>query len=186
MSVRLGAQYIYLIEQGVESGDPTSNKDYKAWLRGMIERILKTKIGEFTVPGPYPTGAQQIILGNPWVSGSVPASSKYIPTISNTMLVKFWLQLAFNGRYFYIDSSVGISRIEDIADPGLGFNFEDIIGQTAGIKNVLGLTTETIGNKNYVKQGAVYVIKAAGDYVDDGDTPLSNEKFTTTEVAPNA
>lgn len=184
--VRLGAQYIYLIEQGVESGDPTSNKDFKAWLRGMIERILKTKVGEFTVPGPYPTGAQQIILGNPWIAGSVPASSKFVPSIPQSLVVKFWLQLALCGMYFYVDNNIGVS-LYDRNNPSEGANsFDEFITPNTAIPNVLSLTLETIGSSTYVKYGASYLLKSdRTTYVTGGSVPNPNDKFYLADIAPS-
>ena len=185
MSLRCGFLYVYQIEQGYLSGDPTSNKQYKAWLREMIERILKAKMGEFTVPGPYPTGAQQIILGNPWVAGSVPASSKYIPTISNTMLVKFWLQLAPNGMYFYVDGEIGVDVTDPNSTEGI-YGFDEIVGTLQQAPNVLGLSLQTVGQDAYVKYGSCFLLRPNGTYVLGPDVPTKDTKYTLTDKTPTA
>lgn len=146
-------------------------------------RILGPKLGEVTLPN---TGSSPYVVGNPWVPGSVPASSKYIPTITDMYLVKFWLQLAINGMYFYVGRSVGIDKIEDITSPEDGFSFNDIINQRQGLKNVLGLTTQSISTINYVKKDGLFLIKSSGEYVSDAISPKVNQKLSLTSVAPSA
>ena len=171
MSLRCGLLYIYQIEQGYLSGDPTSNKQYKAWLRAMIERILKTKIGEYTVPGPYPTGAQQIILGNPWVAGSVPASSKFVPSISNNILVKFWKELAIYGLYFFVDSMIGVTNGSQ-ATPNTSI-YE--LGSLPTNINILGIDDDGDG---HAAIGNQVLKKADGTTALVGTKPTANEHFT--------
>ena len=146
-------------------------------------RILGPKIGEVTLPN---TTSSPYVVGNPWVPGSVPASSKYIPTISDMYLVKFWIQLVPDGMYFYVNRAIGVNSIEDSTIPDLGNDFSAIIGQTRGLKNVLGLTTNTVGSTNYVQKDGLYLVTTAGEYVYVDYQPRANQKFTLTAVAPSA
>lgn len=145
-------------------------------------RILGPKQGEVSLPN---TGSNPYVVGNPWVAGSVPASSKYIPTISDMYLVKFWLQLSIDGMYFYVGRVVGIDKIDDHGEM-TGFALSDVIAEQYGLRNVLGLTTQTIGTKNYVKKDGLFLTTTGGDYISDDYGPDVDQVFRTTAVAPSA
>lgn len=145
-------------------------------------RVLGPKQGEFSLPN---TGSNPYIVGNPWVPGSVPASSKYIPTISTMYIVKFWQQLSLYGSYYYIGSAIGMAE-RDSSDPSSGTDsFSYIVGST--LLNNLGLTLQTISATQYVKYRGLYVTKSDRTTYATADTePQPDEKFYTTAVAPHA
>lgn len=143
-------------------------------------RILGPKLGEVTLPN---TGSNPYVVGNPWVAGSVPASSKYIPTISTMYIVKFWVQLAQYGSYYYIGSAIGLSEY-DGSDPTSGSQpFSNIV--SSSLLNNLGLTLQTISTTQYVKYNGLFLLLAdRTTYADSTYTPNPDEKFYTTAVAP--
>lgn len=161
---------------------------FDKWLTQTVRYIIETKQGEFTLPGPYPSGASQIILGNAWVAGSVPASSKMVPAVATDMVVKFWKQLAANGMYFYVGNNIGVSIFDPTNPSESQFDFQDIVGATnTAVPNVLGLTISAVSGANYVKYGSLFLLSSDRvSYVQDGSFAQVNEKFYLTSVAPTA
>lgn len=105
---------------------------------------------------------------NPWHDGSQTTGA----TVSQKVLVEFWMQLNTNPIDFYVNGKKGIAM--------RGEDFNDVIG---GNYNVLNLQSSTIGSTDYVVCNSEYLLDGAA-YVTTEDEVVASKKYTTTTVQP--
>ena len=150
-------------------GAQTGWSEYKFFLAG-IRTMLRTK------SSVYSWGTSIKIL-NPW---NDQATAGYTAlSISEDILVKFWVQLNPTGVKFTIDNvETGIVCDED--------TISDLVTHNTQAPNVLGLTLFTVEGTQYAKYGTMFLLDSAGDYINEEFvfTKGNEYKFTTTNVSP--
>lgn len=144
---------------------------FKETFRQVIMRLTRAALEAKATQIHYTGVRGDVAFNNPWISNTQTAGAE----ISQTILVKFWEQLTDTGYYFYVDG------VKAIADAGSGSSFDDLIPNAH--LNILNLTTETISEVDYVKQGNSY-LRYNGEYVKDSDEIVQDGRYTTTTVAP--
>lgn len=114
------------------------------------------------------TGASSAAFHNPWVYNGQQGGISV--TIKNSILVKFWMQLAYSPITFTVEGMKGVAHNTD--------TFGEIINRSY---NVLGLKTLTASGQSVVGigdqalwDGTQYVVSARG--------PVNNEAFTLVEA----
>ena len=105
---------------------------------------------------------------NPWHDGTMTTGAE----VSDTILAKFWSQLAPDGIQFKVDGQIGIANT--------GNTFADVIDDPI---NILGLTAAETGEQILVKQGDRWLI-LNGIYVTVGSVIVADTNFDLTATAP--
>lgn len=173
-------QMIY--RQKREYGELDARTTPRMYITDTIREALDMKTTAIGFQAPSLTN---LVVLNPWNHTTNPAGSVTV-SVSTSVLVKFWTQLAPNGMYFYVRNETGIS-LKESGESESAYTFDDLISGINSSPNVLALTTETIGSAAYVKYGANYLQKAdRSTYVTAVDIPAVDEKFLLTTVAPSA
>lgn len=173
-------QMIY--RQKREYGELDANTTPHKYITDQIRMDLDMKR---TIIGFQAPSLTNLGIVNPWNHTS--SQQSYVTvSVSTSILVKFWTQLAPRGMYFYVRNDIGISLREASTTTSI-YSFEDLITNLNDSPNVLALTTKSIGNTDYVMYGAYYLQKAdRTTYVTVNDYPAADEKFQLTSVAPSA
>lgn len=157
---QLQAQFALLVADGYEG-------TFHKYVHNAIMEALAVGAASIVVVGK----SANVTLGNNPFSDAATAIA-----ISNKILVKFWKQLTANGITFTVDGATGIAFAE--AD------FSSVDGE--GRLNVLGLSTATVGQNDYVKLGALWLLDVNGNYVNENVLIEENAAYTLTSVAPEA
>lgn len=162
----------------MENVPSQSGKTFRKFLTDKIYQMLDVKnaAAEFYTAGP----TYQVL--NPWYAQAAPGpgdTDLIQISVPNDILVKFWLQLGTNPLpalpiIFKVDSMTGIGFDDD--------SFQSII-VTYPQFNVLGLTSITHDGSQYVGRGTRFLLDGT-NYIDIGDNPIADKKYTTTTVAP--
>lgn len=147
-----------------KTGEPSSLREY---LSAFIMGALRSKSAVISVLWNNDGTPAFITINNPFVSGG---TATYDVTISDSILVKFWSELANDPVTIEIEGQKCIAHS--------GENFGEVIESN---HNVLSLTKETTEDPHvtYVKQGSLYVMRV--DASDPGDEP--NYVQATTAVS---
>lgn len=166
-----GSLYARLQSMWITTTEYGNTDTFRKWLTDYLRRMLATKAQFITIAGP--SGSIQV--NNPWVSGAISGEDV---GIAQSILVKFWSQLAKNGITFHVNSLQGIAyastSFSELTAPGTTLN-------------ILNLATMTIGDTEYVViNGNAYLLDSNGDYVISSHVISDGEKFTTTTVSPTA
>lgn len=146
-----------------KTGEPSSLREY---LSAFIMGALRAKSAVISVLWNNEGTPAFITINNPFVSGG---AGTYDVTISDSVLVKFWSELA-NGAVVFEVEGLG----KGVAHAGNEFS---VI--TGGDYNVLGLTLDEDLN---VRLGELYVLD--GETYVNGDTVVAATTYTLTNVAP--
>lgn len=173
-TLRNGVELVYrfLIDrtrQGLPGGIPLDTT-FRQYASDVIRRALESKANTITFAGG--AGVQPVLVNNPWVSGGTGEAI----SISQTVFVQFWQQLAAGGIYFYVDSRRGIAKIN--------LTFNQISDGTVPYTTVLELETEEVKGVNYILYNGRYITNAVGEYVKGTDTVIANARLRTTDIAP--
>ena len=165
-SSTFATQYGFLVAtyNAQSFAEPTS---FRKWLSGKLRKMILTH-SEQVVIGAAP---KQVTIKNPWFDGTQTTGIE----VSDEILVKFWTELASNGFYFYVEGQKGIAFDE--------MSFDDVYSNAN--LNVLGLSVETIGSDEYVKQGGLYLLDGT-TYVQSSVVIVAGKKYDLTSVAPTA
>lgn len=170
-------QMIY--RQKREYGELDARTTPRMYITDTIRTALDLKTAAIGFQAPTLTN---LVVYNPWNHSSVVTGAVTV-SVSASVLVKFWTQLAPNGMYFYVRNEVGISVIDGSTS---SFTFDEIITGEPSSPNVLSLTSATIVSTNYVKYGGYYLQKAdRTTYITTNDYPGINEKYQLTVEAPS-
>lgn len=154
------AQYNALVAIG-------EKRSFQQYCMDIIRQAILAGAQNVTFAGP----ATVVNFKNPWYDGGQSTDV----TISNSVLVKFWTQLAADGIEFKVDSQKGI------AFNGSGFD-ELCLNESM---NVLGLTSVSVEGTGYIKQGANF-LKLGANYITDEDVVTANAEYVLTAIAPSA
>lgn len=117
------------------------------------------------------SGTASVSIKNPWFNASMTSGAE----VSKDVLVKFWDVLHDNALTFRVDGATGIGNAGD--------GFDDLIPNAE--MNVLGLSSGTVGSKEYVKRGNGWLIYN-GSYVETSEAIVNGRAYTITSVAPEA
>ena len=147
-------------------------------MRNLRDLMLIPKNKQLTI---QPQSGGDIVVNNPWGFSNQSGTK-----VSNfeSLFIKFWQQLVIGSTpiYFNVSGLTGISFN--------GWDFNDIVGANGDTYNyainVLGLSSQTIGQSTYVKKGSMFLIKKDGSYVDIDEGPDPNIKYYLTATAPTA
>lgn len=147
-------------------------------MRNIRDLMLIPKTKQLTI---QPQTGADIVVNNPWCFDN--NNGTKVSNFSN-LLVKFWQQMTLGSDpiYFNVAGLTGISLDES--------NFNELVtlnGNTYNYAvNILGLTTETIGEGIYVKKGNLYLILKDGSYVEGQNQVDPDVKYYLTDTAPTA
>jgi len=147
-------------------------------MRNIRDLMLIPKNTQFTI---QPQSGADIVVNNPWCFDN--DNGTKVSNFSN-LLVKFWQQMTLGSKpiYFNVAGLTGISLDDS--------NFSEIISQNGDsfnyAINILGLTTETIGQGQYVKKGDMFLVLKDGTYVEGQNQIDPDVKYYLTGIAPTA
>lgn len=120
--------YRYLVDrtqEGLSGGIPVDTT-FRQYVSGVVRRALESKAATITFAGGG--AVQPVNINNPWVDGGTGT----VISIPQEVLVRFWLQLANNGKIFYVDTRKGIAQSAE--------TFGQLV---ASNHNTLGLTNDS-------------------------------------------
>ena len=121
---------------------------------------------------------QTVSVNNPWVDGGTGTDI----TISQQVLVQFWVQLTSGGIYFYVNGRRGVGEANK--------TFSTLVSTPPSIPNVLGLITAEVGDTFYLATGTTdvpnFLIDSEGAYIETDTSFTANARYRTTDVAPTA
>lgn len=162
--------YRYLIDrtsQGLPGGIPLDTT-FRQYASGIIRTALQNKATTMTFAGGG--AVQPVVVNNPWVGGGTGTDI----TISQQVLVQFWVQLTVGGIYFYVEGRKGTAINEQTFDEYIASRY-----------NFLGLALSgTIGDTTYVKLGVGFLVTAEGEYIKADDDIIANARYRTTDIEP--
>lgn len=158
--------YANLYAQWLELRNISGYTDsFRKAISNAIRAALEAKAVNIVFAGPRPA----VIFNNPWVAEAQTPGA----TVSQTILVKFWEQLAADAIVYYVGRDKGIANT--------GSTFSSIIANDK--LNILGLTEDEVGDITYVKLGMGFM-QYNGAYVKVNDVVAANAKYTLTETSP--
>lgn len=157
--------YASIYAQWVELQNYGSTKTFRRYVMDNFRQMLAAKATNATFAGPRGS----ITVNNPWVAEEQTVGVQ----VSQSILVKFWAQLAINGITFEVAGMKGIAY--------QGGTFTDLAGEDP--KNSFTVVQETIGPNPYVTIGGQF-IKYGSDYVLITDTVVANGKYTLSDIRP--
>lgn len=141
----------------------------RAWLSRNVRAGLDAKQAVITLTGPE----APVSIDNPWNTikgGTTPPNV----TISQSVLLKFWSELAANPITYNIGDESAPARA--------GMTFADVIRAA----NFLNLTTSMVMGAEKIKKGDLWV-KTPDDesYVSSSDEIVAGGQYLLTDVAPS-
>ena len=150
----------------------TSAKTLEKYMYDIIYAALQAKSIMIQF---FATGVATLTIQNPWVYTNQAGGQSI--TIKDSVLVKFWPQLASNPVVFIVDGMKGVAHDGEV--------FNDIFSRPY---NVLSLHKETVTvggvDTDYVALGEMYLLDPDGVYVVTSDSVNIVGEFTLTEEAP--
>ena len=170
--------YRYLIDrtsQGLPGGIPLDTT-FRQYASGIIRTALESKAATISFAGG--AAVQTVSVNNPWVDGGTGTDI----TISQQVLVQFWVQLTSGGIYFYVNGRRGVGEANK--------TFSTLVSTPPSIPNVLGLITAEVGDTFYLATGTTdvpnFLIDSEGAYIETDTSFTANARYRTTDVAPTA
>lgn len=146
----------------------TSARTYRKYMTDILVAQLEDKVPIITAAVSSGEESSSFAIQNPWCytgqQGGIHVD------VSNSVLVKFWSELASDPIIFTVDGRKGVAHQGD--------DFEAIISPNR--YNVLNLTQTELG---YVKMGESWLLSGE-TYVVLGMEPTNGQKFTLTEEIP--
>ena len=154
-----------------KASDPSLT--WRKWLQGILYEMLANKQGYAAVSYVSPsTGTTETIkIGNPWVAPGAGVTGVTPLTISTSILVKFWTQMAVDGFNFTIVAAGGL-RVKGIAYSGL--NWETLTEDAE--KNVLGLYIDH-DDSDALKYKGLYVLNKDGEGIIDTASDIEQAEY---------
>ena len=137
---------------------------FRRFVMDFLRDGLAAKVENFTAQA----ASISVSFKNPWYDGSMTDGA----TVSQAILIKFWMQLAPNAIEFTVERSKGIAK-STMGWGQLATNTEI---------NILGISTSQTNGK--VMQGDLYLLDAEGNYVSGAAQIPANAAYTLTEVEP--
>jgi hypothetical protein len=160
---KTGAPYANAYAQWLELKNLGSTDSFRKTLSGWVRKALVTKSQFINFTGPRPLTT----INNPWYDGSQTAGA----TISQSVLVEFWGQLAPDAVVFTVNGLKGIGKTTTA--------FGDIVATPS--LNVLGLAqTEA----DFITWQEEYLKDDNGNYVLAEVYPVNGGEYTITDVEP--
>lgn len=157
---------------GVKAGK-IKEKTIRAWMTSCILPYLKEKRSQYTIPNYLEDGTQSggVAFYSPW--GDPQFDPTHDPSVSQDILIKFWLYLAPNAIEFFVDGKRGIALT--------GMTFAEVLGNS--MLNVLDLGTDG-SEDGYVTIPSNRFVKSASAYMKGTDVVTAKGQYISTSVAP--
>lgn len=147
----------------------TSARTYRKYMTDILVAQLEDKVPIITTAVSSGEESSSFAIQNPWCYNGE-AGGIHVD-VSNSVLVKFWSELASNPVIFTVEGRKGVAHSGD--------DFESIM--LPGRYNVLNLSKDA---NDKVKMGESWLQSAPDEYVTITDEPSDGDKYTLTEVAP--
>ena len=154
LAAKSSAVYTGLLAQWAAIQEMGDTRSFRKFLTDYIMRMLAAKSASITITGPKPS----VTIKNPWAGQGQTTGA----AVSNTILVKFWTELASNGIVFHVSGMTGVAFA--------GGSFDEVC---ASQYNVLGLTGLNSGVQ--LNGTPLYY---DGTEVSDGDVVVSGGEYT--------
>lgn len=149
----------------------TSARTYRKYMTDILVAQLEDKVPIITTAVSSGEESSSFAIQNPWCytgqQGGIHVD------VSNSVLVKFWPELASNPIVFTIDGRKGVAH--GGAEPDA---FDQIVNRGY---NVLGLTAD---DNDFIKMGDLWVVMEDERGVSTATEPNNGQKFHTTNVEP--